>query len=87
MSVLDTCFNSITTIQGVSYNQRSEYKMAWNTFRTVEVYNSNISTQHGNGNKEPTYWQFPTQESLSAYKQGASLFYYYLGYSTIVQKN
>jgi len=87
MSALNTCFNSITTIQGVSYNQRKEYKNAWDSFRTIELYNSNVSTQHGSGNKEPTYWQFPTQESYILYKQGGSLFFYYLGYSTIIEKN
>ena len=87
MSELYTCFNSITTIQGVSYNQRKEYNNAWDSFRTVELYNSNVSTQRGSGNTTAIYWQFPSQESYSLYKQGANLFFYYLGYSTIVEKN
>ena len=86
MSALTTCFNDLSTIQGVSYNQRQNYKNAWDTFRTVELFNSNVSTLYGNGNTSARYWQYPSEQSVAQYKQGASMFYYYLGYSNIVQK-
>ena len=87
MSALYTCFNSISTIASVSYNQRYEYKTAWNSFQTVELYNSNVSTLRSQGDKSLTYYQYPTCKVQSQYRQGATLFFYYLGYSTIVQKN
>jgi hypothetical protein len=87
MSVLNYCFNGLSSIQGVSYNQRQAYRMAWDSFRTVEIYNSNVSTQRGEGNINATYYQFPSSESQSQYKEGQSLFYYYLGYSNVVKKN
>ena len=87
MSTLNTCFNSLSTINSVSYNQRNLYKTAWNSFQTVELYNSNVSTLRGQGNTSIMYYQYPTSQAQSQYRQGAVLFLYYLGYSTIVQKN
>jgi hypothetical protein len=87
MSALDVCFNSISTIQSVSYNQYASYKTCWETFRSVELYNSNVSTQRGQGNKTISYYQYPDSTKQSQYKQGGALFAFYLGYSTIVQKN
>ena len=87
MSVLNYCFNGLSSIKNVSYNERQNYKIAWDTFRTAEIYNSNVSTQRGQGNINATYYHFPSTEAQSQYKQGASLFYYYLGYSNAVKKN
>lgn len=71
----------------MSYNQQYSYKTAWDSFRFAELYNSNVSTQRGQGNTNLTYYQFPTTEANALYKQGASLFYYYYGYSNAVKKN
>jgi hypothetical protein len=87
MGILNTCFNSLSSIQSVSYNQRYNYKKAWDTFKTVEIYNSNVSTQKNQGNVNISYYQFPSNEAQSEYKQGANLFYYYLGYTNSVKKN
>jgi len=87
MSVLNTCFSSLSTIKSVSYNQQYSYKTAWDRFRLAELYNSNISTQRGQGNTGLNYYQFPTTEAQTEYRQGASLFYYYFGYSNTVTKN
>lgn len=87
MSVLDTCFNSLSSIRSVSYNQRESYRAAWDSFRKVEIYNSNISTQRGGGDTNATYYQFITTQSQSQYKEGQSMFYYYFGYSNVVKKN
>ena len=87
MSVLDTCFKSLSSINSVSYNQRESYRNAWNSFRTVELYNSNISTQRGEGNTNAIYYQFPSTEIQAQYKEGQSMFYYYFGYSNVVKKN
>ena len=32
MGVLNTCFNNLSSIQSVSYNQRRAYKSAWDSF-------------------------------------------------------
>ena len=87
MSALMTCFNSLSTIYSVSYNQRYEYRAAWNSFQMVELFNSNVSTLHSQGDTSVMYYQYPTCQAQSQYRQGASLFQYYLGYSNIVQKN
>ena len=87
MSVLDYCFNNLSSITAVSYNQRQSYRIAWDSFRKVETYNSNISTQRSQGNLNALYYHFPTTESHSQYKQGQSLFFYYLGYTDSVKKN
>ena len=87
MGILNTCFNSLSSIQSVSYNQRYNYKKAWDSFRTVEIYNSNVSTQRGQGNINLNYYQFLNTEAQSEYKQGGSLFFYYLGYTETVKKN
>jgi hypothetical protein len=87
MGVLNTCFNSLNSIQSVSYNQRYSYKIAWDTFRTIEIFNSNVSTQRGQGNTNLTYYQFSNTQGQSEYKMGASLFFYYLGYIDTVKKN
>ena len=87
MGILNTCFNTLTSIQSVSYNQRQSYKSAWDSFRTIEIYNSNVSTQRGQGNTNLNYYQFSNTQGQSEYKQGASLFFYYLGYVDTVKKN
>jgi hypothetical protein len=87
MSVLNYCFNGLSSIHSVSYNQRQSYRIAWDTFRTVEIYNSNVSTQRAQGNTNATYYQFSSTQSQSQYKEGQSLFFYYLGYVDVVKKN
>jgi hypothetical protein len=84
---LGVCFQEISSIKGLYYNQRQNYAECWEIFRRVELYNSNVSTIRSEGDLNATYWQFDTTDSLSSYRGGASLFYTYLGYSTIVQKN
>jgi hypothetical protein len=87
MSVLNTCFSSLSTINRVSYSQQYIYRTSWDRFRLAEIYNSNVSTQRGQGNKNLNYYQFPSTESQIEYRQGGLLFYQYVGYSTIVKKN
>ena len=87
MSVLNYCFNSLSSITAVSYNQRQAYRIAWDSFRNVEIYNSNISTQRSQGNINAVYYNFLSTESHSQYKQGQSLYFYYLGYTDSVKKN
>ena len=87
MSTLNICLSDLGVIQSISYNRYKDLKIAWDTFRTVEIYNSNISTQRGEGNKTLMYHQFPSNNSQIEYKKGAFLFDTYLGYSNIVEKN
>jgi len=84
---LGVCFQEISSIKGLYYTQRQNYAESWEIFRRVELYNSNVSTIRSQGNLDATYWQFDNTDSLSSYRGGANLFYTYLGYSTIVQKN
>ncbi len=73
----------------MSYGQIRDMADSWELFRRVELYNSNVSTQRGMGNTSNglTYWQFYDSEQRTLYRQGAQLFYSYLSYSTIVEKN
>ena len=71
------------------YGQLRDMADSWEIFRRVELYNSNVSTQRGMGATGPglSYWQFYDSEQHTLYRQGAQLFYSYLRYSTIVEKN
>jgi hypothetical protein len=84
---LCTCFNEVKGIQSLYYGQYQELAQSWELFRRVELYNSNVSTVKGNGGPAAPYWKFANSEELTFYRQGASLFFSYLGYSTIVEKN
>jgi hypothetical protein len=86
---LCTCFGDIKGIQSMYYGQIRDLADSWEIFRHVELYNSNVSTQRGMGDTSPslTYWQFYDSEQRTLYRQGAQLFFSYLQYSTIVQKN
>jgi hypothetical protein len=86
---LCTCFTDLSGIQSMYYGQLRDMASSWELFRRVELYNSNVSTQRGMGNTTNglTYWQFYDSEQHTLYRQGAQLFYSYLSYSTIVEKN
>jgi hypothetical protein len=84
---LCVCFSGLSTVRALNYSQKQDYGYSWEMFRRVELYNSNVSTMHGNGDPSPSYWKFVDYEDASAYKTGGLLYYQYLGYSTIVQKN
>ena len=84
---MNVCFSDISGIQSLTYAQFLESQRAWNTFRQVEQFNSNVSTQRFFGAATLTYWQFPTTTSYEEYKRGLSLHTSYLGFSTVVQKN
>lgn len=85
---LDVCFQNLSTLQQMNYSQRFEYSTAWNTFRRVEFFNSNVSTQRGEGAVGYLpYYQFVTLEEKNYYRQGATLFATYLGYTQTVAPN
>jgi len=97
---LNICWSKLvsqttSTIQSLTYAQYKDNSDAWNQFRNVELYNSNISTKRGEGGlitsysdcSQGIYYQFPTSEAKTQYRQGAYLYFYYLGYSNVVQKN
>jgi hypothetical protein len=82
------CFNQLgSNVQQMYYGQYRDLAASWTFFQRVELYNSNVSTQRGMGSQTATYYQFVDNEELTLYRQGASLYTYYLGYSTFVQKN
>ena len=77
----------VSSIAFLDYSQLTNNSSSWNMFRTVELYNSNISTQHANGNVSSRYYVFQSYNDQIEYITGQSLYYTYLGYSTVVQKN
>jgi len=76
-----------STISALTYSQLNDYSKSWNFFRLTELYNSNVSTQHSQGNSNIRYYQFQNYDEQNKYIVGQSLYFTYLGYSTIVQKN
>lgn len=69
------------------YGQYQDLATAWETFRRIELYNSNVSTLRGDGYSDVNYYQFVTNQEQTFYRQGGTLFFTYLNYSTIVEKN
>ena len=86
-SALNTCFVDVSGVKSLYYGQYQDYASSWEIFRRVELYNSNVSTQRGQGNTNLTYYQFYDNQERSLYRQGASLFATYIGYTSTVQKN
>lgn len=86
-SPLCTCFNNVPGIKFMYYGQYTDLATGWETFRRIELYNSNVSTLRGQGNTDLNYYQFVTNQEQSYYRQGGVLFFTYLNYSTIVEKN
>lgn len=50
-----------------------EYQQAWNTYNTVQLFNSNISTLRGAGDKTWTYYTFTSYDESSAFTVGQYL--------------
>lgn len=77
-SPLDICFQELvgqsSTIKSLTYVQLRNEANAWETFRRIQLYNSNASTL-----SLPTY-QFKNYTEKSQYASGANLYFYYLGY-------
>lgn len=86
-SGLNTCFVDVSGVKCLFYNQYRDYASSWEIFRRVELYNSNVSTQRGQGNTTLSYYQFYDNQERSLYRQGAILFTTYIGYTSTVQKN
>jgi hypothetical protein len=84
---LNTCFSDLSTITSTYYGQYIQYATSWETFRRVELYNINVSTQRAGGNSNITYYQFFSNQEKTYYNEGAGLFFSKLGFSTTVQKN
>ena len=84
---LYTSINQISSINSLTYLQKQDYTRSWNTFRTIELYNSNVSTQRSLGNATIRYWNYANYDEISAYQTGQIMFVTYLGYTTTVQKN
>ncbi len=84
-SPLDICFGALSTLQQLTYSQKYQYSTAWDTFRRVEFFNSNVSTQRGQGAVGYLpYYQFITLQEKNFYNQGATLFASYLGFTQTV---
>lgn len=67
-----SCFD-LSGIKGLTPIQFRIYKDAWNTFNTVQAYNSNISTLRAGGNKKLNYYQYYDQNERNQYRTGQML--------------
>jgi hypothetical protein len=77
----------------LSISELQNMKTAWNTFREVESFNSNISTLRNNafisgGNaSQYSYYQFQSDAEKQLYNKGLSDHLRLIGFSTTVTKN
>ena len=55
---------------GLTFIQYRQYTTAVNMFRTVEAYNSNVSTLRGNGTIGLSYYTFTSTTDESDYTMG-----------------
>ena len=60
-------------MKGLTFKQYRQYTTAVNMFRTVEAYNSNVSTLRGNGNTGLTYYIFTSSTDEANYTMGQYL--------------
>ena len=58
---------------GLTFKQYRQYTTAVNMFRTVELYNSNVSTLRGNGNTGLSYYTFTSNTDEANYTMGQYL--------------
>jgi hypothetical protein len=76
---------------GMSFGQNAKYETAWNTFRRIQLFNSNVSTLRASGDNTIRYYTFPTQNEILTFQQGQFLHFQSLPYlSTLwrtVEKN
>jgi hypothetical protein len=92
---MNTCFSDISggLIKYLSISELQNIKTAWNTFREVEIYNSNISTlrntavQTGNDPRVYSYYQFQSDTEKQFYNKGLSDHFRLIGFSNTVNKN
>jgi|LauGreDrversion4_2_1035121.scaffolds.fasta_scaffold278178_4 hypothetical protein len=66
------CFDA-SGFAGLTYNQKNEYSMAWNTFNRVQLFDSNVSTVRAAGNTTIQYYRFPTNSERYLFTEGRSL--------------
>ena len=76
-----------STISALTYSQFNDNSKSWNFFRMTELYNSNVSTQHAQGNSNIRYYQYQNYGEQIKYTVGQNLYFTYLGFSNVVQKN
>jgi hypothetical protein len=60
-------------MMGLTFIQYRQYTTAINMFRTVEAYNSNVSTLRGNGDTGLSYYTFTSTTDEANYTMGQYL--------------
>jgi len=60
-------------MKGLTFMQYNDYSNAVNIFRTVEAFNSNVSTLRGNGNVGLSYYVFTSTTEETNYTRGLYL--------------
>ena len=92
---MDTCFSDISggLVKFLTIGELQNMKTAWNTFRMVETYNSNISTKRhaamlaGSNLGAYTYYQFQNNEEKQLYNKGLADHFRLIGFSNTVSKD
>ncbi len=92
---MNTCFSDISggLVKYLSISELQNMKTAWNTFRNVEVFNSNISTLRNNAYvtgqdvTQFSYYQFQSDTEKQLYNKGLSDHFRLIGFSNTVNKN
>ena len=60
-------------MKGLTFMQYNDYSNAVNIFRTVEAFNSNVSTMRATGNKGLSYYTFKSSTEETNYTRGQYL--------------
>jgi hypothetical protein len=69
------CFD-VSGFTGLSQRTFALYKSNWATFERIFYFDSNVSTQRGTGNMNPTYYTYVNQQERTAYSDGQQLHLY-----------
>lgn len=79
----DTFLGQTSSIKGLTYRQLRDNQASWETFRRIQLFNSNASTVQGQGGIAPFY-QYRDSVERVQYAQGGNLYAFYLGYTSTI---
>jgi len=74
---MSNCYGPQFTLNGISNVNQSQlqiYKQAWGDYDRIQLYNSNVSTIHGNGtNTKATYYMYVSYAEKNSFRNGQFL--------------
>jgi len=82
-------YSSVSQSYALSQNVLQRYRTDWNNFERIQAFNSNISTQIGQGKPSKPYYTYVDYIEKNSFKNGQYLHILYIPNSNwdVVQKN